>query len=226
MQKVTVAHAAALLLEGKVGIIETDSIYGIAADLRNLHAVEQVFLLKHRSDIKPLPILAANTKQLAEIAELNDTALYFADKFWHANSESAKITPVTMIVQRKKDAKIHVTSSNVPTPETLAIRVIQHGIAHELLSLTGALAVTSANVSGMKNASSIAEVIAQFTENPYANDLFYAVSHEHLSSTTPSAIINTINVNKTAHNYIEVDGFGIEVLRGNICENANSTSVQ
>jgi tRNA threonylcarbamoyl adenosine modification protein (Sua5/YciO/YrdC/YwlC family) len=211
MQKVTITRAAELLAHGHIGVIETDSIYGIAADLHKKHAVQQGFSLKHRTDKKPLPILAADLEQLSEIVILNRTALHLAHKFWLPDREPT--TPVTLIVSRNKNANIYVTPTDSEPPETLAIRVIPHGFAHELLSLTGALAVTSANVSEMRNASSIVEIATQFASNPIATDLFYCVNRETLPSNTASTILNTVNVNKTAQNYAEIDGFGVEVVR-------------
>jgi L-threonylcarbamoyladenylate synthase len=56
-----------LLKDGGVGLLPTDTIYGLSAVALNKDAVEQVHNLKRRDGGKPLVVLIADIKQLVSL---------------------------------------------------------------------------------------------------------------------------------------------------------------
>ena len=55
-QAAVVEKAASLLKRGVVVAVPTDTVYGLAADVRREDAVKKVFRIKRRSHAKALPV--------------------------------------------------------------------------------------------------------------------------------------------------------------------------
>jgi L-threonylcarbamoyladenylate synthase len=53
-----------MIQAGAVGVLLTDTLYGIVAPAANEQAVERVFQVKHRNDAKPPIVLIGDTSQL------------------------------------------------------------------------------------------------------------------------------------------------------------------
>src|SRR5438045_6811655 len=51
---------------GGVVAIPTDTLYGLAADPRSPAAVGKIYLLKHRPQDRPVPLIAANVEQVRQ----------------------------------------------------------------------------------------------------------------------------------------------------------------
>lgn len=123
-----IAAAAAALREGRLVIIPTETVYGIAADPEVPGAVEKIFRAKNRPEEKEIPLLADHVDRIRRAgARFSATALRLADAFWPG--------PLTLVL---------------PVGTTFkAFRIPDHGVARALLAAVGhVLAVTSANRSG------------------------------------------------------------------------------
>ncbi len=137
------------LLSGKIGIIPTDTVYGLVALASNEQAVNRLHATKSRSN-KPGPIVAANISQLVNmgftIKELNK-----ARKYWPG--------AVSVIVQSQDlPYYLHVGIGSVP------VRVVENHKIYNLLIITGPLVTTSANITGLPTVSNISEAIKIFGE--------------------------------------------------------------
>jgi L-threonylcarbamoyladenylate synthase len=123
---------------GGIVAIPTDTLYGLAVDSFNPHAVARVFETKGRDASRSLPLIAWDADQIAaHIGPLPARALLLAARFWPG--------PLTLIV----DAARRVPAESTGHTPTAAVRVPAHAVARELCRESGMLlTATSANRSG------------------------------------------------------------------------------
>lgn len=146
-----VARVAEAVRRGEVVAVPTDTVYGLACMPDAPQAIAEVFALKGRPPAKALPVLGAGPEQLAAIASLSPAALRFATRFWPG--------PLTIVCPRAPGFAADLGGTD---RETVAVRVPEHQLTLRLLEITGPLAVTSANPSGLAPASAPAQVSAYF----------------------------------------------------------------
>lgn len=140
-------EAVVALRMDKLVVIPTDTVYGLAAAL-NERAIANVFDAKGRREDKPIPVLGGAARDLETIVGFNDSARKLAARYWPG--------PLTLILPRAPGFEVDL-GGNAPT---VAVRVPKEPRAIELLRNTGPLAVTSANVSGERDASTVEEARA------------------------------------------------------------------
>jgi len=63
-----IARAADVLARGGVGVIPTDTVYGLACDIGSSHAIERIYALKKLDAKKPLSILIPDLKAAGRFA--------------------------------------------------------------------------------------------------------------------------------------------------------------
>ena len=131
-------EAAALLQQGKVVGIPTETVYGLAADARNPEAVRQIFAAKGRPADNPLIVHIAEMQALEQVAAVvPPLAVKLAERFWPG--------PLTMILPKRSDVP-GITSGGL---DTVGIRMPSHPVARALILLSGVpIAAPSANISG------------------------------------------------------------------------------
>ena len=96
-------EAAALLQQGKVVGIPTETVYGLAADARNPEAVRQIFAAKGRPADNPLIVHIAEMQALEQVAAVvPPLAVKLAERFWPG--------PLTMILPKRSDIPDAVSS--------------------------------------------------------------------------------------------------------------------
>lgn len=140
----TVEAAAALLQSGDVIVFPTDTVYGIGCDPWNRDAIDKLYAAKERPEDKGLPILISDLDVLPRLTtqKLSEMAQALADQFWPG--------ALTLIVPKHPSLP-----SNIAPGETIAVRLPDSALCRELLRLAGgAVATSSANVSGMEPALS------------------------------------------------------------------------
>lgn len=155
MIEVTSRSAAAAIRSGKVVIVPTDTVYGLAASPKDKAAVQQIFDLKGRPQDKALPVLGASLEALARIAEFTAEARSVAGRLWPG--------PLTIVLRRVEGFDDDLGG---PDDGTIAVRVPGSASLCSLLAETGPLAVTSANRSGDPPAHTAAEARGIFPEIP------------------------------------------------------------
>ncbi|WP_367871251.1 L-threonylcarbamoyladenylate synthase [Luteolibacter sp. Populi] len=108
--KTAVEEAVALLAQGEVVALPTETVYGLAADAFNADAVAKVFAAKERPAFDPLIVHISSFKELAEVAEVPEdiSALVksLAGAFWPG--------PLTIILPKTANVPDLVTSG-LPT---------------------------------------------------------------------------------------------------------------
>lgn len=141
------------LKKGKIGVIPTDTIYGVAASVWSKKAVERAYKIMKRSPQKPFIIL---------ISSINDLALFNIK----LDSETRKIleniwpgkVSIILPVPSKKFEYLHRGA------KTLAFRLPKKTSLLKLLKKTGPLISSSANPEGKKPAETISKAKKYFGE--------------------------------------------------------------
>ena len=109
---------------------------------------ETIYSIKQREKNKALILMGANISQIYDY--VHDSAkkdfLTLAEKYWPG--------PLTMVIPLSNDYKLKFSKNN----KTLGIRVPNSPVAKSLLSITGPLATSSANISGLKTSFTAEEV--------------------------------------------------------------------
>lgn len=147
----SVEEAVAALRVGRLAVIPTDTVYGLAAHLDSSTAVTALFAAKGRPTDKPIPVLGADAEQLSDIAVFDDRARALAARFWPG--------PLTLILPRAERFDADLGGDE---RRTVGVRVPKQPRALEILRATGPLAVTSANRSGASEAVTVEEARAIF----------------------------------------------------------------
>ena len=133
-----IARAAETLRAGGVLAYPTETFYGLGALASDRAAVARLAAAKLRPDGKPLPLLAADLSQVAQVvARLEPAAQRLADALWPG--------PLTLVLPAAAGLAPEITAGT----GTVAIRVPGSEVARRLARLAGgAIVSTSANVSG------------------------------------------------------------------------------
>jgi L-threonylcarbamoyladenylate synthase len=127
---------------GELVVIPTDTVYGVAADAFSAAAVQRLLDAKGRERTSPPPVLIPGIPTLdALAAEVPDAVRKLVAEFWPGG--------LTVILRAQPSLQWDLGE----TRGTVALRMPANRIALELLSETGPLAVSSANLSGMPSAT-------------------------------------------------------------------------
>ncbi|MDX5982723.1 L-threonylcarbamoyladenylate synthase [Sphingomonas echinoides] len=146
-----IATAAALIAEGQPVAIPTETVYGLAADATDSHAVARIYAAKGRPSFNPLIVHVLDLAAAQAIATFDETALALASAFWPG--------PLTLVLPLRADAGIAaLVTAGLPT---IALRVPAHRAMRALLAATGKpLAAPSANASGAISPTRAEHVVA------------------------------------------------------------------
>ena len=133
--------AVAAIRDGHVVGFPTDTVYGLGVDPLNSAAVDSLFEIKGRPEHKPLGVLVASIDQAVLLGEIEGDAHRLATQHW-PGALTLIVTPLVILADWVGDTQ----------RRTVGLRVPDHPLATRLLEETGPLAVTSANVSGGREA--------------------------------------------------------------------------
>ncbi|WP_200911195.1 L-threonylcarbamoyladenylate synthase [Sphingomonas sp. Leaf62] len=131
--------AAAVIADGGCVAVPTETVYGLAADATDSHAVAGIYAAKGRPGFNPLIVHVPTLAAARALAVFDDHALRLATAFWPG--------PLTLVLPMRDGAGIAaLVTAGLPT---VAIRVPAHDAMQALLERTGRpLAAPSANASG------------------------------------------------------------------------------
>lgn len=146
--------AAQALAAGKLVVLPTDTVYGIAADALQPDAVQALLDAKRRGRDMPPPVLISEPAMLrALVAEVPVEVESLIGRFWPG--------ALTLIMKAQSSLPMDLGR----TEGTIAVRVPDHAGARAVLRQVGPLAVSSANVSGQPPATNLDEAIAQLGDS-------------------------------------------------------------
>lgn len=166
-----ISSALAAVRAGRIVGLPTDTVYGVGVDPFDPEAVARLYDLKGRPQHKPVGVLVATSEQAEEIAELGDRGRELAARNW-PGALTLVVRPTVVMADWVGDRQ----------RETIGVRVPDHPVALELLTLTGPLAVTSANESGGRETMNDVE----------ARDLFGDRVAVYLKGTAPGGEASTV----------------------------------
>jgi L-threonylcarbamoyladenylate synthase len=165
----TIEEAIASLLAGGVGVMPTDTVYGLVARAADKAAVKRFYALKHREH-KPGTVVAVSVAQLVELG-LPERYLDRVKHLW-PNPLSVEIPLGGNLAYLHQDTGRQ------------AYRVVADERLRPVLAQTGPLVTTSANQPGKSGATNLGEARDYFGDR-----VDFYVDGGDLSGRAPSTII-------------------------------------
>jgi L-threonylcarbamoyladenylate synthase len=158
--------AIAVLRDGGLVALPTDTVYGIAVALDAPGGIERLFQAKGRPVDRAIMLLLDSASQAADLGEMSPAAEALAAACWPGG--------LTLVLRQLPGADLpEALTGGVPT---IGLRVPDHGTPRALAAALGPLPVTSANVTGVTEARDAAEILAQLGD---AVDLILDGGHAH-----------------------------------------------
>ena len=133
-----IERAKALLEQGELVGIPTETVYGLAGNALNDRSVTKIFSVKERPSFDPLIVHVPHVSDIQKYAhDIPEAAHKLAEAFWPG--------PLTLLLNRRDIIGDLVTSGL----ETVGLRCPNHSLTRELLALLDfPLAAPSANPFG------------------------------------------------------------------------------
>jgi L-threonylcarbamoyladenylate synthase len=147
-----VDEAARALAAGRLVILPTETVYGLAADAADPAAVAALYEAKGRPRFNPLIAHVADLAAAEAVAEFDGRARALAAAFWPG--------PLTIVAPVKPGAGVcDLARAGL---DTLAVRVPAHPVAQAVLAAFGGpIAAPSANRSGRPSPTTLADAVAE-----------------------------------------------------------------
>ena len=137
-----IAAAALAVQRGRLVVLPTDTVYGIAADAFDPESVRLLLAAKGRGREMPPPVLVSSPTTLDALAVgVPSYARALITELWPG--------PLTLVCRQQPSLQWDLGDAR----GTVAVRMPDHDVALELLARTGPLAVSSANKTGLPAAT-------------------------------------------------------------------------
>ena len=149
------AAAVDVLRAGGVVALPTDTVYGVAVAISTPGGIERLFAVKRRPPDKAIMLLLDDAAQAARAGIMTPAAAALAAAAWPGG--------LSIVVPQRPD---------VPWPAvltggtaTIGLRVPDHDAPRALAREVGPMPTTSANVSGLPEATDAAGIVEQLGES-------------------------------------------------------------
>lgn len=153
MDKTTHIDAVLSIKDGQIGIMPTDTIYGVVASALNKDSVERVYAVRGRDLEKPCIILIADKEEVKKFnVKISDVAQNTMDTYWPG--AVSIIFPCTDKKLKYLHRGTNSLAFRVPDPS--------HKELIDFLKQTGPLIAPSANLAGNPPAKTIEEAEDMF----------------------------------------------------------------
>ncbi len=162
-----------LLNKGAVGVLPTDTVYGLVCRAIDQAAVQRLYKLKSREN-KPGTVIAADIEQIAELG-IPRRYVKAVEQFWP--------NPISVIVAGAPELS-YLDLGKM----SLAVRIPKDKQLHELLTKTGPLLTSSANHSDEPLANTMKEA-----QNYFGDSVDFYVDGGDLSGREPSTLIRIVD---------------------------------
>ncbi len=170
---VTESGLISLLKGGGVGVLPTDTVYGLVCRAADPSSVERLYALKHREN-KPGTIIAAKLQQLIDLG-IRARYLKAVESFWP--------NPLSVVIPCGEDlAYVHQGQ------HSLAVRIPANDMLRELLAHTGPLLTSSANMPGEPTAATVAEA-----QKIFGDQVDFYVDGGVITDHQPSTVIRIVD---------------------------------
>lgn len=147
-----VSGAAELIAAGGLVAVPTETVYGLAGDGTDVQAVERIYEVKGRPEVKPLSLMVPGQEAMERYCEdVPPQAKLLAERFWPG--------PLTIILKSRPLVPEIVRAGG----ETVGLRCPDHPDTLALLRACGVpLAAPSANPSGAPSPKTAQDVLGYF----------------------------------------------------------------
>jgi L-threonylcarbamoyladenylate synthase len=174
MTSIFSAISEQIMVPGAVGILPTDTVYGLVARAADQAAVSRLYELKKR-DAKPGTLIAASIDQLVELG-IKYRYLKAVEQFWPG--------AVSVVVPSADPnlAFLHLGK------QSLAVRIPGDSALRNLLVASGPLLTSSANPPSEPTAATVQEA-----KNYFGDRVDFYIDGGDLSSHEPSTIIRVVD---------------------------------
>lgn len=170
---ITKGAAERLLQQDAVGVLPTDTVYGLVCSARSQKAVTRMYELKHREK-KPGTIVAANIQQLVELG-VKKRYLNGAQQFW----------PGPISIETPMEPELSYLHQGT---YRMALRIPSDQKFVEILEKVGPLLTSSANQPGEPTSETIAQAVEYFGDT-----IDFYLDGGDLSGRPPSTIIRIVD---------------------------------
>jgi L-threonylcarbamoyladenylate synthase len=185
----TNSDAAKILLGGGVGIMPTDTVYGLVARAEDVKATTRLYSLKNREN-KPGTVIAANIDQLINLG-VSKQLLQAVEHLWP--------NPISIVINLSdKLDYLHQNAGSMP------FRIVANKQLSQFLVSTGPLVTSSTNEPGQPVSNTIQEA-----KNYFNDQVDFYIDGGNLSGRPPSTIIkiNDGSVEVLRQGAFNIDGF-------------------
>jgi L-threonylcarbamoyladenylate synthase len=155
MDKHVVEQAVTALRAGEPVVLPTDTVYGLCAYAYRSEPARRLYELKRRDESQPIALVACDLEMLFEcVPELRGRAATYARALLPG--------PLTLILPNPAERYRWLTGSR---PDTIGVRVPRlGGPAQAVLEQLGAVAATSANLTGEADPRRLDEVPSEIRD--------------------------------------------------------------
>lgn len=145
-----IAQAAAILRQGGLVAMPTETVYGLAARASDGEAVARIYAAKGRPSFNPLIVHVSGAEESERLAVAGPVARALMAAFWPG--------ALTLVLPVRPGAPVaDLVRAGLPT---LALRAPAHPVARALIAQAGPLAAPSANPSGRVSPTTAEHVLA------------------------------------------------------------------
>lgn len=145
-----ISEAAAIIRQGGLVALPTETVYGLGADAFNAEAVADIYKAKGRPSDNPVIVHIARASDMGRLTPmLSADIVALIENFWPG--------PLTMVVKKKADVPDRTTGGL----DTVAVRMPDSKVALDLIAMADTpIAAPSANISGRPSPTRAKDVIA------------------------------------------------------------------
>lgn len=145
---------SAHLRNGAVGVLATDTLYGLVGSAFYPDVVARIFQLKRRNINKPVIVLVSDVEQMKYFGiDLTRDVLRALQTYWPGR--------YSIVLPTKENARFDYLTRGTGT---IAFRMPDRADLFELLDLAGPIVAPSANIEGQPPATTIEEARRYFGE--------------------------------------------------------------
>ena len=146
-------QAAALLRNGGLVGVPTETVYGLAGNGLDEAAVRRIYEVKGRPEVKPLALMVSGAEEMERYCEdVPQAAKALAERFWPG--------PLSIVLKARTDVVPEIVRAG---GETVSLRCPDHAMTLQALKLAGIpFAAPSANPSGSPSPKTADEVLSYF----------------------------------------------------------------
>lgn len=168
-------RAAQVLRKGGIVLFPTDTLYGLAADARNLPAIERLKRIKARHTKKPIHVVVRDHSALEEYVEMNDRA--------RALAEAHLPGALTLVLPGLGNIPDEILLNG-----TLGVRIPNDPFTRALAEEFGfPYTATSANMTGLPTPGSVGAILEQLGRTASHIDL--VIDDGLRESNAPSTVV-------------------------------------